>query len=115
MYCIYSGKVLDDDEMNIEHIIPLSLGGCDSFTIMVGKKINSDLGSKIDGKFCNDFLIGLQQLPFDNKMFFWVAKWAATLFAMCAIAYIPLQYIVEAIPVLPIMSKTIFITTNCKC
>lgn len=67
MYCIYSGKNLDDADMNVEHIIPLSLGGCDSFTIMVGKKINSDLGSKIDGKFCNDFLIGLQQLPFDNK------------------------------------------------
>ena len=67
MYCIYSGKNLDDSEMNVEHIIPLSLGGCDSFTIMVGKKINSDLGSKIDGKFCNDFLIGLQQLPFDNR------------------------------------------------
>lgn len=67
MYCIYSGKNLNDADMNIEHIIPLSLGGCDSFTIMVGKKINSDWGSKIDGKFCNDFLIGLQQIPFDNK------------------------------------------------
>lgn len=67
MYCIYSGQNLDDADMNVEHIIPLSLGGCDSFTIMVGKKINSDLGSKIDGKFCNDFLIGLQQLLFNNK------------------------------------------------
>lgn len=67
MYCIYSGKNLDDVDMNVEHIIPLSLGGCDSFTIMVGRKINSDLGSKIDGKFCNDFLIGLHQLPFDNR------------------------------------------------
>lgn len=67
MYCIYSGQNLDDTDMNVEHIIPLSLGGCDGFTIMVGKKINSDLGSKIDGKFCNDFLIGLQQLPFDNR------------------------------------------------
>lgn len=67
MYCVYSGKNLDDTDMNVEHIIPLSLGGCDSFTIRVGKKINSDFGSRIDGKFCNDFLIGLQQLPFDNK------------------------------------------------
>lgn len=67
MYCIYSGKYLNDADMSVEHIIPLSLGGSDCFTIMAGKKINSDLGSKIDGKFCNDFLIGLQQLNFDNK------------------------------------------------
>lgn len=67
MYCIYSGKSFSDDEMSIEHIIPLSLGGCDDFTIMVEKNINSVLGSKIDGTFCNDFLIGLQQLPYDNK------------------------------------------------
>lgn len=67
MYCIYSGKFLDDADMSVEHIIPLSLGGCNDFTIMVGKKINNDLGSKIDGKFSNDFLIGLHQLRFNNK------------------------------------------------
>lgn len=39
------------------------------------------------------------------EIFFWVAKWAATLFTIFAIAYIPLQYIVETIPVLPIMSN----------
>lgn len=67
MYCIYSGKYLKDEEMNIEHIIPLSLGGSDEFTIMVGREINCDLGSKVDGKFCNDFLIMLEQLPYENK------------------------------------------------
>ena len=53
----------------------------------------------------DDATFGL--LKMSVKMFFWVAKWAATLFAMCAIAYIPLQYIVEAIPVLPIMSNVL--------
>lgn len=43
--------------MNPEHIIPLALGGCNGFCIQVDKEKNSMLGSKIDGKFSNDFLI----------------------------------------------------------
>ena len=53
----------------------------------------------------DDATFGL--LKMSVEMFFWVAKWAATLFAMCAIAYIPLQYIVESIPVLPILSNVL--------
>ena len=58
MYCIYSGKEITPEEATVEHIIPLSLGGNNQFTTNVGKKINSDVGSKIDGKFSQDFLIG---------------------------------------------------------
>ena len=53
----------------------------------------------------DDATVGL--LKISVEMFFWVAKWAATLFTVFAIAYIPLQYIVEAIPVLPIMSNVL--------
>lgn len=53
----------------------------------------------------DDATFGL--LKMSVEIFFWVVKWAATLFAMCAIAYIPLQYIVEVIPVLPIMSNVL--------
>ncbi len=67
MYCIYSGKEITPEEATVEHIIPLSLGGNNQFTIYVEKKINSDVGSKIDGKFSQDFLIGLSQLPYDNR------------------------------------------------
>lgn len=67
VYCIYSGKDISPDEATVEHIIPLSLGGNNQFTIYVEKKINSDVGSKIDGKFSQDFLIGLSQLPYDNR------------------------------------------------
>ncbi len=67
MYCIYSGKELNDNEMNIEHIIPLALGGNDEFTIYVSKEKNSIIGSKIDGKFCNDTLVGFNQLGTNNK------------------------------------------------
>lgn len=67
MYCIYSDKEIDKSEATVEHIIPLSLGGNNQFTIYVDKKSNSDVGSKIDGKFSQDFLISLSQLPYDNK------------------------------------------------
>ena len=59
MYCIYSDKEYNEAAMNIEHIFPLALGGCDDFTIMVEKGINSDLGNQIDGKLSEDFLIKL--------------------------------------------------------
>ena len=45
----------------------MSLGGCNDFTIDVGKKINNDLGDKIDGRIYEDFLIKFRQLQFDNK------------------------------------------------
>lgn len=67
MFCIYTGKNLDDENMSIEHIIPLSLGGNNAFTIKVGKDINSNWGSKIDGKFSADPLVKLHCLPHGNK------------------------------------------------
>ncbi|MCP4678765.1 MAG: hypothetical protein GY854_25415 [Deltaproteobacteria bacterium] len=53
-YCIYSDKFTED--WSEEHIVPLSLGGHDDFTIDVDRKTNSDVGSKIDGGLANDFL-----------------------------------------------------------
>lgn len=49
MHCIYSRKEYDKQDMNIEHIIPISLGECNQFTIYVSKQENSVLGSQIDG------------------------------------------------------------------
>ena len=56
-YCIYSNDYFGEDEMNPEHVIPLSLGGSNGFCINVNADINSKLGSKIDGKLTNDYLI----------------------------------------------------------
>lgn len=53
----------------------------------------------------DDATFGL--LKMSVEMFFWIAKWAAMLFAICGIVYIPLQYFVEAIPVLPILSNVL--------
>jgi len=54
-YCIYSDKMTSDPSR--EHIIPLCLGGHDDFVINVDRKINCDIGSKVDGRLSNDFLI----------------------------------------------------------
>jgi len=56
-YCIYTDKELSIDKTNFEHIIPLGLGGCNDFCIRVDKDKNSALGSHIDGKLSNDYLI----------------------------------------------------------
>ncbi len=58
-YCIYTDKVVSINKTNLEHIIPLGLGGCNGFCIRVDKTKNSALGSHIDGKLSNDFLISL--------------------------------------------------------
>lgn len=55
--CQYTGKSLDKKDANIDHVIPRSRGGADSWTNLVvcckeintkkGNKLNSDLGLKL--------------------------------------------------------------------
>lgn len=54
-YCIYTDK--ETLQPSPEHIIPLSLGGHDEFTIQVDRNFNNEVGSKVDGKLANDFAI----------------------------------------------------------
>lgn len=67
VYCIYSGKEIKESDSNVEHIIPLSLGGSNEFTINVSKECNSYLGSKVDGKMTRDFLIGMDRVKHEEK------------------------------------------------
>lgn len=48
LHCPYSGIDILTDEANIEHIIPLALGGADSFTIRVAKDRNALFNREID-------------------------------------------------------------------
>jgi hypothetical protein len=57
VYCIYTNKEISLLDSNEEHIIPLSLGGCNSFTIRVDKTKNAQLGTQIDGVLSKDYLI----------------------------------------------------------
>lgn len=64
-YCIYSNQELDE-KPSPEHVIPLSLGGCNEFVIDVGEKINNEYGSKIEGAFDKDMLAGFLRLKKSN-------------------------------------------------
>lgn len=67
IYCPYTNNELTEPETSPEHIIPLSLGGIDNFTIPVCKKFNTLVGSKIDGALANDFLVLLKRKELDTK------------------------------------------------
>lgn len=57
MYCIYTDKDVPEDKGNLDHIIPLSLGGLDEFVTWSEEAINSIMGSKIDGALHKDSFI----------------------------------------------------------
>jgi hypothetical protein len=57
IYCPYTDRDIPLSETSPEHIIPLALGGMNSFTIPVSKEFNSRVGSEIDGALANDFLV----------------------------------------------------------
>lgn len=67
IYCPYTDQLLGADGTSPEHIIPLSLGGCDQFTIPVCKKFNAEAGSAIDGALANEFMISLRRVEFDAR------------------------------------------------
>jgi hypothetical protein len=54
-YCIYSDLDLPAAETNLDHVVPLALGGIDAFCIPAALKMNSELGTAIDGGMANDF------------------------------------------------------------
>lgn len=67
MYCPYTNQEIEPHVANIEHIIPLSLGGSNQFTINVDAEFNSEAGSKIDGALANDFLIISRRIELDAR------------------------------------------------
>jgi len=56
-WCPYLGKEISETAFNKEHIIPLSLGGNNQFTIDVEKEKNAQLGSRLDAKIANSPII----------------------------------------------------------
>lgn len=66
-YCIYSGKYISQTNSSVEHIIPLSLGGSNDFTILVDRSMNSLAGSSVDGKITNDPLVKLNAIRNDFR------------------------------------------------
>lgn len=57
VYCPYTDQDIPFSGSSPEHIIPLALGGMNSFTLPVSRDFNSRVGSQIDGALANDFLV----------------------------------------------------------
>lgn len=62
MFCPYLGEDLPDADFSLEHIVPLSVGGCDAFSIRVSKKANSDCGDEVDALLTNNFFIAAERI-----------------------------------------------------
>jgi hypothetical protein len=54
-YCIY--KDAESNDLSLEHVVPLSLGGHDSFNISADRSLNNGVASKVDSAISNDFTI----------------------------------------------------------
>lgn len=67
MYCPYTNEEILPNTANSEHIIPLSLGGSNQFTIDVNAEFNVKAGSTIDGALANDFLILHRRIALDAR------------------------------------------------
>ena len=65
MYCIYSNSEINKKDATLQHIIPLSMGGVNSFSIYIDRKINSTLGSKVEGTLINEFTMKIKQMHYE--------------------------------------------------
>lgn len=61
IWCPYTNNDINESDANLEHIIPLALGGSNQFTILVDEKANSTIGSDIDAAISNNFLTLLKR------------------------------------------------------
>ena len=67
IHCPYTDQDIPEERANIEHVIPLSLGGVDDLIIRVDATFNSQAGSKLDGALANEFLFSLLRTGFDAR------------------------------------------------
>lgn len=61
IYCPYTDRMISESSASLEHVMPLSLGGSDDFTILVDRDANSQLGSAVDGALSNDPIVAMMR------------------------------------------------------
>jgi hypothetical protein len=67
IWCPYTDVEVAESSATPEHIIPLSLGGCNAFTVPVSAQANAFLGSAIDGAMANDPLLSFPRRTLDTR------------------------------------------------
>lgn len=66
-YCIYTDADVAEGAGNLDHIVPLSLGGLNGFWTWCATDYNSTMGSKVDGAIANDLLVMLARRNADAR------------------------------------------------
>ncbi|MFA8631404.1 hypothetical protein QT937_021890 [Xanthomonas campestris pv. campestris] len=66
-WCPYTDKNLILDQTSPEHIVPLSLGGSNSFVIPVCRNFNSETAAMIDAKMANEFGVLFRRSAFNAR------------------------------------------------
>lgn len=68
IWCPYLGVEVHEDNCTPEHIIPMSLGGSNGFTVPVDSYANTQIGSEVDaGLATDDHLIRMRRRNFDAR------------------------------------------------
>ena len=67
IYCPYTDRELQDRETSSEHIIPLALGGVNGLELRVDAGFNTRLGSELDGRLANEFLMAMRRTKYDAR------------------------------------------------
>lgn len=57
IWCPYTDREIPLADSAREHVVPLSLGGVNEFCIRTEKKANLEVGSKIDARLADEFLV----------------------------------------------------------
>ena len=66
-FCIYEGRTFPSSDINKEHIIPLALGGVNSFVIPASKGFNSTVGADLEGKLATELEVWQRRNEFDVR------------------------------------------------
>ncbi|WP_323813604.1 hypothetical protein [Cellvibrio sp. NN19] len=96
IYCPYSDKDIPNEESSSEHILPLSLGGINTFEILVSKRENSAVGSTLDGLLAEDYLIKKCRNKYDIRGHSNKKPFVEFRRARCAITQKPLNVTFDA-------------------
>ena len=59
MYCIYADRDVAEEDGTYDHIFPLALGGQNQFQVWSDKRLNSQIGTEVDGAMASDPLFEL--------------------------------------------------------
>lgn len=67
IYCPYTDRDIERTAASEDHIIPMSLGGCNQFTILADRKANSTIGTEIEGGLSKDFFTSAARVAHDAR------------------------------------------------